>query len=262
MNDRRRFWLSRGRHPILPDITTASLLHCVSNGGTEDILLWSFQKDAVEGVGPEHAHWVSLSWWSRLVGFQEEGWWGMSLFFFVSSSLGFGLNQVLLFSFREQYFRYRTNRLRGLLIRMIIGFRVDVWAWWSGFGRWRQCQGGRASEGDGVEVEIEIEAEANENDNDYEPFFDTQSAHSSSQGRGSRGGRSGKSQDVGTEDDPVGPITPGPGSKFEFVDRPGPGTAKPRRTRQIASSTCTRTFCKQSKISRRVLTRPKHFQNY
>ena len=50
----------------------------------------------------------------------------MSLFFFVSSSLGFGLNQVLLFSFREQYFRYRTNRLRGLLIRMIIGFRVDV----------------------------------------------------------------------------------------------------------------------------------------
>ena len=72
-------------------------------------------------------------------------------------------------------------------------------------------------EGDGVEVEA--------NDNDDEPFFDTQSA-------GSRGGRStsdkARSEDVDTEDDPVGPITPGPGSKFEFVDRPEPRTAKPR----------------------------------
>jgi len=87
-------------------------------------------------------------------------------------------------------------------------------------------EGGR--EGDGVEVEVDAEGEADVNENDDEPFFDTQSVHSS-QGRGSRGGRSGnKSEDVDTEDDPVGPITPGPGSKFEFVDRPEPGTAKPR----------------------------------
>ena len=30
------------------------------------------------------------------------------------------------------------------------------------------------------------------------------------------------------EDDPLGSITTGPGSKFEFEDRPEPGTAKPR----------------------------------
>lgn len=80
-------------------------------------------------------------------------------------------------------------------------------------------------DGEGDGVEIEVDGEANENDNDDEPFFDTQSA-------GSRGGRStsdkARSEDVDTEDDPVGPITPGHGSKFEFVDRPEPGTAKPR----------------------------------
>jgi len=55
-----------------------------------------------------------------------------------------------------------------------------------------------------------------------EPFFDTQSAHSSRAGR-SASDKGNKSEDVNTEDDPVGP-----GSKFEFVDRPEPGTAKPR----------------------------------
>ena len=72
----------------------------------------------------------------------------------------------------------------------------------------------------------------NDNDND-EPFFDTQSASagsSVSHGRTSQAGRSdkgSKSEEVDTEDDPVGPITPGPGSKFEFVN--APSTAKPRK---------------------------------
>jgi len=67
------------------------------------------------------------------------------------SSLGFGLNQGLLFSFREQYFRYRTSRLRGLLIRMMSepdDLDLDD----------EDSVG--EDEGDGVKVEIEIEVEA------------------------------------------------------------------------------------------------------
>jgi hypothetical protein len=57
--------------------------------------------------------------------------------------------------------------------------------------------------------------------NDDEAFFDTQSTFS--QGRGSHAGRS--ASDKG-EDDPVGPIMPGSGSKFELA--PEAATAKPR----------------------------------
>ena len=77
-----------------------------------------------------------------------------------------------------------------------------------------------------------VNGDDNDNDND-EPFFDTQSASAGSSvsyGRTSQAGRSdkgNKSEEVDTEDDPVGPITPGPGSKFEFVD--ALSTAKPNK---------------------------------
>jgi cysteine protease ATG4 len=77
------------------------------------------------------------------------------------------------------------------------------------------------------EEEDEVDDDGNEGEGDDEPFFDTQSVRSS-QGRGASD-KGNKSEDVDTEDDPVGPITPGPGAKFEFVDRPDAGNAKPRR---------------------------------
>ena len=77
-------------------------------------------------------------------------------------------------------------------------------------------------EGDLGDFEKENE---DDNDND-EPFFDTQSASAASSishGRTGQAGRSdkgNKSEEVDTEDDLTCPITPGPGSRFEFVNAP------------------------------------------
>jgi len=90
------------------------------------------------------------------------------------------------------------------------------------------------------EGEVEVEGEnvsrdddegdfekENEDDSDNdEPFFDTQSASAASSispGRTGQAGRSdkgNKSEEVDTEDDLMCPITPGPGSRFEFVNAP------------------------------------------
>ena len=57
----------------------------------------------------------------------------------------------------------------------------------------------------------------NENDDENdESFYDSRSAQSASASSQSHAGRS-KSEDVDTEDDPVGPMTPGPASRFELV---------------------------------------------
>jgi len=76
---------------------------------------------------------------------------------------------------------------------------------------------------------VDPEGEWDENEHDDEAFFDTQSAQSS-QGKGGRSAsdRGNNSEDVDTEDGPVGPITPGPGSRFEFVDWTELDMAKPR----------------------------------
>ena len=82
------------------------------------------------------------------------------------------------------------------------------------------------SEPDPDELELEdegIEMDGDAEGNEDEAYFDTHS----SQGRGN------KSEDVevDTEEDPVGPITPGPvGSRFEFVDRAEERTDKLKET--------------------------------
>ncbi|KAF5309402.1 hypothetical protein D9619_012416 [Psilocybe cf. subviscida] len=60
--------------------------------------------------------------------------------------------------------------------------------------------------------DIDLDEEGDDVDGENEHFFDT---HSSS---GSNAHRRGKSSEFDTEDDPVGPVTPGPNSKFEMQD--------------------------------------------
>jgi len=95
------------------------------------------------------------------------------------------------------------------------------------------------SKPDDLDLEEEAEAEGNENEhkseneNEDKPFFDIRPIRLSSSraGRTSASDKGNKSEDVDTEDDPVGPITPGP-SKFEFGSA-CPGTAKPREGRGV-----------------------------
>ncbi|KAF4618067.1 hypothetical protein D9613_012659 [Agrocybe pediades] len=80
---------------------------------------------------------------------------------------------------------------------------------------------------EGVEVQGEEDEEGDEGE--IEQFFETRSRSASSasnagQESSRRGSR--QSEEVDTEEDPVGPMTPGPGSKFDIVSPPRRGKGK------------------------------------
>jgi cysteine protease ATG4 len=60
--------------------------------------------------------------------------------------------------------------------------------------------------------DIDLDEEGDGFDGENEQFFDTQSSS------GSNAHRRGKSSEFDTEEDPVGPVTPGPNSRFEMRD--------------------------------------------
>ncbi|KAF7419636.1 Cysteine protease atg4 [Pleurotus ostreatus] len=71
------------------------------------------------------------------------------------------------------------------------------------------------SEPDDMDMDSEGEDEEGE-----EKFFDTRSATPSTSSASANHGNRGRSEEIDTEDDPVGPITPGPNSKFDLPNRP------------------------------------------
>ncbi|KAF9542127.1 hypothetical protein CPC08DRAFT_770477 [Agrocybe pediades] len=80
---------------------------------------------------------------------------------------------------------------------------------------------------EGLEVQGEDDEEGDEGE--IEQFFETRSRSASSasnagQESSRRGSR--QSEEVDTEEDPVGPMTPGPGSKFDIVSPPRRGKGK------------------------------------
>jgi len=68
------------------------------------------------------------------------------------------------------------------------------------------------------DMDFDEEGAEVDGDGDNEPFFDSNSGSVSSASN-SQAGRSerGRSEDVDTEEDPLGPMTPGPNSRFDLV---------------------------------------------